>query len=184
MKRFLLILPMFLLILLNACNGNSIPYTIGTAVGQTQTAAIWTATITYTPNPNEAGIVTWLNTELSAVDPLQVTLDARFQVLDVQFLPSYGTAYQLLQVEMSCDCTRNMQCCTPERMFVLVMLAMKKHRDDMLREVPNDVSEVNVVCYDRVTRIGVMVAWWVDVKDYLRDRLTGDQLAYRVQRNP
>ena len=78
MKRLLAIVPIFLFILLNACGSTSetVPDVIGTAVGQTQTAAIWTPTITNTPDPNEANIVEWLNNYLSGTDSLERTLDA------------------------------------------------------------------------------------------------------------
>lgn len=180
MKRFLLILPIFLLILLNACG---VTPAMGTAVAQTQTAVVWTPTPASTHVPSDGKLVNWLNDELvGAADPLGVTLDATYRVQDIRFPPVYGTAYLMLRVDMRCECSRNMQCCTPERMFVLVMEAMMKHATNILPEVPNDVTEFKVVCYDRETQVGVMFALWSDVKGYLNGEVSGYQLGARVQR--
>lgn len=179
MKRLLLIVPAFLFIFLNACANSSVSAIspdIGTRVGQTQTATMWTPTVSATPEPNKANIVTWLNYELSAADPLETTLDGRYEVIDVTVLLIPGTTSAALRVHMRCQCGANLQCCSPERMFVLTMLAMKKHREEILKEVPSHVSEVKVICYDHLTRIGVMFAFWHDVRNYMNDQLTGYQL--------
>lgn len=77
MKRLLPFFPVFLFFFLNAC-GNAasvVPPNMGTAVAETQTAMVWTPTISPTPDPNESKIVEWLNAELLNADPLEQTLD-------------------------------------------------------------------------------------------------------------
>lgn len=184
MKRLLPIAPLYLLVLLNACadGASAIAPDVGTRVGQTQTAAVWTPTITPTLDPNEARIVEWLNEGLSAADPLEKSLDANYQVRDVFFPAAPGGSAIIFQVEVRCECAVNTGCCVPERMFVLTMLAMKKRADKIIEQVPANVSELRLVCYNHGTQIGVMAALWSDVKAYLREQINGYQLGSRVYR--
>ena len=176
---------LFLFILLNACGNNppGVPPAQGTAVGQTQTAAVWTPTITSTPDPNESKIVEWLNDGLSAADPLEKTLDANYRAGDVSFPWISSGLSTAFRVEIRCECAVNTQCCIPERMFVVTMAAMKNRADKIIEQVPGTVSEVRVVCYDHGTQIGVMFAWWADVKGYLLDQINDYQLGSRVSRS-
>lgn len=183
MKRLLAIVPIFLLILLNACASevSAVAPPVGTAVGQTQTAAIWTPTITHTPDPNEARIVEWLNEGLVAADPLEKSLDANYQVRDVYFPNVPGNSASLnLRVDIRCECAFSTQCCVPERMFVLTMLAMKNRTDKIIEQVPNNVSEVKVVCFNREMQFAVLATSWSNVRGYLLDQINGYQLGSRV----
>jgi len=67
-------------------------------------------------------------------------------------------------------------------MFVVTMAAMKNRADKIIEQVPGTVSEVRVVCFDHGTQIGIMYAWWTDVKGYLLDQINGYQLGSRVTR--
>ena len=185
MKRLLAILPVFLFILLNACGDNSpgIPPDQGTAVGQTQTAAVWTPTITNTPDPNESKIVEWLNEELATADALERTLDAHYLARNASFPFASSSSSTVFLVEIRCECAVNTQCCIPERMFVVTMWAMKKRAEKIIEQVPGSVSEMRMVCFDRGTQIAVMAAWWTDVKSYLLDQNNGYQLGSRVWRS-
>ncbi len=182
MKRFLFIIPIFLLMLLNAC-GNmtpTVPNDIGTAVGQTQTAVMWTPTITPTPDPDESKIVEWLNDDLAKADPLEQTLDAKYQVLDIRFPATANGISTVFRVDLRCECSTNMNCCVPERMFVVVIGAMKNRADKIIEQVPASVTEVQVVCYNHTAQLRVIGAWWSDVKDFLGNHINGYQLGARV----
>ena len=183
MKRVFFVVPIVLLLLLNACAGDitAIAPPVGTAVAETQTASIWTPTISPTPDPNESKIVEWLNAELSNADALEQTLDARYQVVDVSFPPVNGLATSI-RVDIRCECATNGQCCIPERMFVVTMGSLKKRTDKIVEQVPGTVNELKVVCYDHVTQVGVMSASWMDVKSYFLEQLNGYQLGSRVYR--
>ena len=186
MKRFISIVPVLLFMLLNACadaSVSAISPDVGTAVGQTQTAAMWTPTITFTPDPDEPKIVEWLNEALAEADPLEKTLDASYRAVDVSFPFIAGGPSTVFRVDIRCECAVNTQCCIPERMFVLSMQAMKKRADKIIEQVPGSVSDVRVVCFDHGTQIGVMFAWWTDVKAYLLDQINGYQLGARVYRS-
>ena len=186
MKRFLPLIPIFLFVFLNACGNNPevISPAQGTAVAQTQTATMWTPTITHTPDPNESKIVEWLNEGLSAADPLEKTLDANYQIQDVWFpIASSNSSYTVFQVDMRCQCAINTQCCIPERMFVVTMYAMKNRADKIIEQVPGNISEVKVVCINNGSRIAVMAASWIDVRGYLVDQINGYQLGSRVYRS-
>lgn len=185
MKRLLPIAPVFLFILLNAC-GNTpaeISPAEGTAVAQTQTATMWTPTITHTPDPNESKIVEWLNEGLSGADPLEKILDASYQIQDVWFPITSSNSYTIFQVDIRCQCATNTQCCVPERMFVVTMYAMKNRADKIIEQVPGNINEIKVVCINNGSRIAVMAASWTDVKGYLLDQINGYQLGSRVYRS-
>jgi hypothetical protein len=185
MRRFLLLIPIFLLMLLNACGNStaSISPTEGTAVGQTQTATVWTPTITPTPDPNESKIVEWLNAELLNADPLEQTLDAKYQVVDASFPITLNGTSTIFRVDVRCECMTNTQCCIPERTFIVIVWAMRNRADKIIEQVPGTVNEMKVVCYDRMTQLGVMSAWWSDLKSYLLDQINGYQLGSRVFRS-
>ena len=185
MKRFLLLIPIVLLIFLNACGNTPAEISIfeGTAVGQTQTATMWTPTITHTPDPNESRIVEWLNEGLSATDPLEKTLDASYQIQDVWFPLTSGNSYAVFQVDLRCQCAINTQCCIPERMFVATMHSMKNRADKIMEQVPGNINEVKVVCINNGSVIAVMAASWQDVKGYLIDQINGYQFGSRVYRS-
>jgi len=185
MKRFLQVVPVLFLALLNACGTVSptVPGDIGTAVAQTQTAAVWTPTISPTVDPNEQKIVEWLNAELSAADSLEQTLDARYQAVDVSFPIAANGSTILFRVDVRCECASYTACCMPERTFVVTMWAMKKRQEKILEQMPGNLSELKVVCFDRLNYVGVMSAWWPDVRSYMLDQINGSQLGSRVFRS-
>ena len=184
LKRVLFIVPIVLLVILNACVGNAslVAPPVGTAVGETQTASVWTPTVSPTPDPNESKIVEWLNAELSAADALEQTVDARYQVMDVSFPAVNGQAVAI-RVDMRCECALNGQCCVPERMFVVTLGSLKKRAEKILEQVPGTVGELKVVCYDHTSQVGVMAALWVDARGYLLEQINGYQLGSRVYRS-
>jgi len=185
MKRLLPLILVLLFIGISSCDSVTvISPAEGTAVAQTQTATIWTPTVTSTPDPDESKIVMWLNETLLSADPLEQTLDAKYQVLDVLFPETPGSPSAVFRMEVRCECSSNMQCCVPERMFVVVMKAMEKYPEKIIEQVANRASDVQVVCYDHITPIGMMVATWPDVKSYLLKQITGFQLGARVVKLP
>ena len=185
MRRLLLALPLLLFVFLNACGNmaTGIPPVQGTAVGETQTAAVWTPTITSTPDPNESKIVEWLNAELAGTDALEQILDASYQVQDVVFpLASSGASF-IFRVDIRCQCAVNTQCCVPERVFVTTLSAMKNRADKIVEQVPANVSELKVVCFHDGVNLAVMAAAWQDVRSYLLQEINGYQLGSRVYRS-
>lgn len=187
MKRYFPLIPFVLFLFLNSCG--EVPEGItpaeGTAVAQTQTAVMWTPTITSTPDPNESKIVEWLNETLLDADPLESTIDAKYQVVDVTFPVTQGSSPPaIFRVDVRCECALlNERCCIPERIFVLTMRAMKNRAEKVMGQVPVSVNEIKVVCFDHTTQIGVMAASWTYVKDYLLDQLNGYQLGARTYRS-
>ena len=185
MKRFLIAVPFVFFILLNACGNptTGVPPVLGTAVGSTQTAAIWTPTITSTPDPNESKIVEWLNEELAGVDALEQILDASYQVQDVIFPPAPGGSSIVFRVDIRCQCAVNTQCCVPERVFVTALSAMKNRADKIIEQVPPNVSELKVVCFNNGVNLAVIGAAWQDVRGYLLKEINGYQFGSRVYRS-
>lgn len=185
MRRFLFMIPLLLFPLLHACVNPppGVSPVIGTAVGETQTAAVWTPTITSTPDPNESKIVEWLNAELSSVDALEQILDASYQVQDVLFPPAASGSSIVFRVDIRCQCAVNTQCCVPERAFVTTLSAMKNRADKIVVQVPGNVSELKVVCFNNGQYIAVVAALWQDVKSYLLKEINGYQFGSRVYRS-
>jgi hypothetical protein len=184
MKRLLPTVPLILFFLLNACGNDpgGVAPAAGTAVGETQTASVWTPTVTSTPDPNESKIVDWLNAGLSDAEPLEKMIDAEYQVQDVWFSPSNNSTL-VFRVDIRCQCPINTQCCVPERIFIESIRAMKKKADKILEQVPGNVSELKVVCFNNGIRIAVVAALWSDAKGYLLDQLNGYQFGSRVYRS-
>jgi hypothetical protein len=182
MKRFLLIVPVIFLTLLNACGSAppAVPAEMGTAVAQTQTATMWTVTVSPTVDPSEASIIEWLNAEFSGADSLERTIDAKYQAVDMSFPTSPNGSTLLFRVDVHCECARVTSCCTPERIFVITMWAMKKRQEKILPQMPGNLSEVRVVCFQGWNYIGVMSAWWSDAKGYMLGEISGFQLGARV----
>lgn len=185
MKRILFAIPIVLFILLNACGlpPTGITQAEGTAVGETQTAVVWTPTITSTPDPNESKIVEWLNTELAGADSLEQILDASYQVQDVLFPPAASGSSIIFRVDIRCQCAVNTGCCVPERTFVATLYAMKNRADKILGQVPGNVSELKVVCFQNGLNIAVVAASWKDTKSYLLQEINGYQFGSRVYRS-
>ena len=185
MKRFLFVIPFVLFVLLNACGNpaTGIPPVVGTAVGSTQTAFIWTPTLTSTPDPNESKIVEWLNAELASGDALEQMLDASYQVQDVLFPFALSGSSMVFRVDIRCQCAVNTQCCVPERIFVATLLAMKNRADKIFEQVPGNVSELKVVCFNSGLNIAVIGASWQDVRAYLQTEINGYQFGSRVYRS-
>jgi len=154
---------------------------MGTAVALTQTATVWTPTPTNTPDPDEKKIIEWLNESLMAADPLEQTFDVKFRTVDAIFLPGFENKPMVFRINVYCECANNISLyCTPERAFVVTMWAMKKHNEKISKQVPPTVLDVQVVCFDHNTQVGMVVASWQDVTSYIFDQISGDQLGSRA----
>jgi hypothetical protein len=183
MKRFLPMIPVFLFLLLNACGNQEIGISNAqwTAVSLSQTATMWTPTVTLPPDPNESKIVDWLNEELSSEDAaLEKMIDADYEVQDVLFPPASNSSSLIFRVDTRCQCSNHTPCCIPERMFAVIMGAMKNRAEKIIKEAPSNVSEMKVVCFNDGLRIGVVAALWTDVKAYLEKQINGHQFGSRV----
>ena len=186
MKRMLPAIPILFLLLINACG--EVPSEITppewTIVVQTQTATMWTPTTTPTQDPNESNIVMWINNEMSNADPLEQTMDAKYQVVDVSF-PSSLNGSTVFHIDVRCECPLNEQCCIPERIFVVTANAMKNsgEKEKIIKQMPGNVGEMKIACYDHSFLIGVVAAHWSDVKDYLQEQINGFQLGARAYRS-
>ena len=179
MKRIILIaLPFFVLALAN-CGYDLSTAQMASAV-QTLTATVLPPTPTATPDPDESAIVILLNHGLEqTTDPLSETIDARYQVVDASFPVGLNQQASTFRIDVRCECL-GASCCTPERTFVVIMNAMKPVADKVARQVPASVTDVQVVCLDRSTQIGMMIASWRDMVDYFSGTINGFQLGART----
>ena len=190
MKRFLVIVPIFLFIFLNACgvSSNPVPPDVGTFVAQTQTATMWTATPVLpspTSIPKEAVIVDALNSVLRGVDPLDEAIDAKFFISDLSF-DTGGNPPVIVKMRVHIECEWILQpACTPERGFVIFMhvFEMKEVRKKIVDQIPTTVESVQIMSYDHMVQIGSLSIGWQDMMAFVDGEITGDQLAARVNRS-
>jgi hypothetical protein len=179
-KRPILILLLTGLVWLAACGNDLTPAQLTMAV-QTLTAAAYTPTPTFTPDPDESAIVILLNRGLAeTTDPLSQTIDARYQVVDASFPLGMDGKPNTFRVDVRCDCASATACCTLERTFVVVTAAMKVGAVKITRQVPNSVTSLQMVCFDHAAQTGMMVASWPDMVAYFTGGINGFQLGARV----
>jgi hypothetical protein len=186
MKRVLLVVPFLILMLFSACENfvGEISPAEWTAMVATQTATMWTPTITPTFSPDLSKIKDLLN-ESFEVDKLEMTLDARYRAFDVWFPYMSDNSSRVFRLDIRCVCAINSHCCTPERMFVVTMHAMKIHAAEVIKQVPdNFITRVDVACHNNTEPLGVMGAPWSEVKAYILGNGDGSILAWSVTPNP
>jgi hypothetical protein len=195
MKRYLLSIPILLFTFLNACNGSSeISPAVHTAVVQTMTAAVITPTITPTPMyvTERYEIDEYLNTAiknsevLTKFDQLEYAIGAHYRVTDVKFLSGNGdtTNPTTFEVDISCECPTNIDCCTRERAFVIAMIAMNAYQGYIIERVPYSVDTFRVRCSDHNDPNGGISASWYSVTNFLADPTNGYRLQSQVTYEP
>jgi hypothetical protein len=177
MKRSLVLIPLILLVLLNACDTGRLPPFSApqwTAIAATQEVML---------RSQAANIKSWLNPQLDGNDQLEQAFVANYQVFDVTFQPNYETPDQL-QVSMNCQCVTGSSCCTSERMFVVALSKMVRSRDAILATVPATVQWMLLICYDSSTQptreIGRKVVHWKEVEEFLRGYINAYDLKPHV----
>lgn len=192
MKRSYLLIPLALLVILNACgqpDSGQIPPAYWDYMAQTltATAAPPTATATPTRTPNELQIMNWLNAQPSSTDPfsnyldqLEDTIGVNYKFLDVQFPLDEQGMVTVFEVDIRCQCARNDRCCSRERGFILTMSRMKPYIDGIVYEVPTTVEQLRVVTYDHVNPFPSVSADWQDVQNFLHGQMDGNQFGFHV----
>jgi hypothetical protein len=188
MKRFLIVIPVVLFIILAACGSdNTVNPDVGTMVAQTQTAKMVTATPTTTHVPSQAAIVNALNGALRGADPLEEGFDARFNIIDIVFEVNGNPPFtDKIIIHIECEYVYK-QTCTAERSFVVLMHVFQKEgvRNKVIEQIPETIKTVQVKVFDNRnnrSQIGVVEALWQDVLAYGKGEITGDQLAVRAKR--
>jgi|RhiMethySRZTD1v2_1073278.scaffolds.fasta_scaffold1442734_1 hypothetical protein len=190
MKRSLILVLILLLVILNACGSNQVS---AITVHQADTAAaLATLTATNQPplpsthTPDTLKIVNWLNEPPPRdqftinIEQLEDMVGARYSFLTVEFLPENKVVTEF-RVDVRCECgSSNGRCCTSEGMFVLTMIRMKQHREEIIIEVPSTVETMRVAPYDQTKPLYGFSADWGYVKSFLREQMTGNQFGFRV----
>jgi len=176
MKRSLiLVIPIALLVFINACNMSSgaLPkYSPEqwTAIAQTQQVM---------GQPGADRIKNWLNaapTDYDKFDALEENLVGKYDVMGVAF-PNDN---YYLQVDMNCECASGSNCCVPEHMLSLALEKMSKSRDQIIAEVPGTVKYLDVVCHDHKFAFAAMYAPWDTVKSFLLGQIQASDLSSSV----
>src|SRR5512145_2848183 len=127
MKRtFVIVIPLILLILLNACDTDRLP-----PLSQRQMDAI-AKTLQVTEMPQSQRVRNLLNNRLDfdRFDQLEDSFVGKYEVIGVDF--PYGTYFQ---VNMNCHCVDGSKCCDPRRMFLITVQRMSLAKDQILADV-------------------------------------------------
>ena len=191
MKRFLLLIPIILLVLLNACSNNSAnTAATQTAAAQTQTAQAWTSTPGPSPTFDSASpsIFNYLNLAIEHMETsdkfhqLEHITGASYQVTRVEF-PQENNVSTIFRVEARCECAANAQCCSPTRTFVVTLNAMDdlEFRERIIQLVPPTVRNLEVQTFDHGTPTNLMSVPWANVQSFLRNQISGFELASEVE---
>ena len=177
MKRSLILIPFFLLVILNACDNGRLPQfsqAQWTAIAQTQDG------MGVLP---EEKIMNWLNAPLPDPNGLvgfEQALLGHYQVNQVLIVPLRGTT-NVIQVVVDCQCpSGNSQCFNPDQMFKAIIIRMYQKRYEIIAAVPESVDEMWVVKGAAVSvptglsRDLGKSARWVDVKAFLQGNIDGN----------
>ena len=200
LKRILPCLPVLMLVYFAACTpepgipvsgGDSpsvtafIKPSVQTAVIQTVTSAALTAAApTPTPALDPQKLINTLNSAMIGVDPLSETIEAKFMVIDIEYLTDgQSKEIQTLRIHVECEWIFRDNC-TPEESFVNLMHAFAT--DKMIETVrpmmPSTLKDIQVVTFNHMQQNGTIVASWQDVVDYGTGKISGQQLGSRITR--
>lgn len=188
MKPLLAFIPfVFLLLLINSCASENptIPEEMWVMMHQTETARAWTPVPTPTFNPNITNMINWLNADLlSNGNSLGATMDAQYSVTNISLRNASNSSALIFQMKVDCICKNSANCCLPERTFVVIIETMKKNSFTTLAQVPWDVAQIMIVCFDQKTssQIGAIAAPWHEIQNYLQGYISGYQLGVQVTR--
>ncbi len=199
LKRVLPFFPILILAYIAACVPGTIPATgsenpsvtssvnpsIVAAVIQSLTAAAWTPTYTPTPSLDSQKLIAVLNSAMVGTDPLSETVEAKFSVIDVEYLiDDQSKEIRIMRIHVECEWIFRDNC-TPEESFVNLMHAFVAN-DKMIETintlVPSTLRDIQVVTFNHMQQNGVIVVAWQDVKDYGTKKISGVQLGSRITR--
>jgi hypothetical protein len=160
MKRSLIIvIPLLLLAILNACSANGAlpPYSSEqwTAIAKTQVMM---------SRPDTDKIKLWLNSpvDYDKFDALEKELVGNYDVSAVVF--QNGTFFQII---LNCSCDSGSACCDPERMFLITLVKINQHKNQILAEIPDTVQAMDLVCLNNTAAFAKVSAPWEKVKTFL-----------------
>jgi hypothetical protein len=189
MKRYLLVIPLILFVVLNACGSPGTPTTGGVFVTFTPTmepVAMYASQSAYAfMNLNLA--IERLET-LDKFTELEHVTGASYQVTNVDF-PLENGMPTVFQVATRCECARNAECCSPTRTFVVTLLAFNNamtydpnFSNWIQQGVPVEVRNMSVRIFDHATETEVINVPWENVKIFLYqpDSFRGFELGARV----
>lgn len=188
LKRLLPFLPIFFLIGCFPPTASAIgPEGLAAAI-QTLTATVWTPapiSPTVTPIPITGKIVDILNDGIVRSDPLAESIEAKFNVIDVQIIydPPLNIA-GTLSIHIECEWIYS-NSCTLERAFIVLMHAFTvndKTFGKITEQVPTTVHTLQVVNYNHMTKTGMIIVPWTDIVQYTSGNISGSQLGLRITR--
>jgi hypothetical protein len=168
MKRsFVIVIPLLLLMLLNACDSDRLP-----PLSPKQWAA-FELTRQATAMPQNLRIKNLLGkmNNITRLDELEQSIVGKYDVLAVGFPSDY-----YLEIDMNCECTEGTACCDPRRIFFVTMQRMFQSKDQVLAEVPSTVRTLDVVCFDHKFAFATVYVPWEKVRGFLQGVVSAAEL--------
>ena len=158
---------------------------VKTAVIQSLTAIMWTATYTPTPILDSQKLITVLNSEMVGADPLSETVEAKFYVMDIEYpIDEQSKEIRTIRIHVECEWIFRDNC-TPEESFVNLMHVFISN-DKMIEKVsplvPSTLRDIQVITFNHMQQNGIIMVRWQDVIDYSAKRISGVQLGSRIVR--
>jgi hypothetical protein len=186
MKRFVVIIPVILLFLLNACIGS------GSSIGTI--TPTWTPTIVFPPTEDHISPVIFseLNMAIEGMvtaeplNELEHIAGPSYQIVSVDLLPT-DKIPTTLQVNVRCECAENGPCCNSTRTFVATVMTFRKIylSGDIQKVHPYEsLNILEVWCYDHANLTGVVSVPWADLADFFQGNIDGFQLWSDVIQTP
>ncbi len=187
MKRFLLVIPVILLIFINACIG------LG-PTGGTVTPT-WTPTLIFSPTEDtlSPAIFSELNMAIEGMvtseplNELEHIAGPSYQVVSVDVLPT-DRIPTTLQISVRCECAENGQCCNTARTFAATIVTLRNiYLSGNINEDKTPYATLNILevwCFDHATRTGVVSVPWTDVVRFFQHDIDGFELWANVTQTP
>jgi hypothetical protein len=187
MKRFLFVIPVFLLIFINAC---IVPG--ATVVTATPT---WTPTLIFLPTEDtlSPAIFSQLNLAIEGlvtsepVNELEHIAGPSYQVIGVDVLPT-DRIPSTLQISVRCECAENGQCCNTARTFAATIVTLRNiYLSGNLKQEETPYATLNILevqCFDHANLTGVASVPWTDVVAFFQNEIDGFQLWASVTQTP
>jgi hypothetical protein len=187
MKRFLPVIPVILLIFVNACIGHGT-----TSVTATPT---WTPTLIFLPTEDtlSPSIFSQLNMAIEGMvtseplNELEHIAGPSYQVISVDVLPT-DRIPSTLQISVRCECAENAQCCNTARTFAAAIVTLRNiYQSGNLNLDKTPYATLNILevwCFDHANLTGVASVPWTSVVSFFQNDIDGFQLWASVTQTP
>jgi hypothetical protein len=125
-----------------------------------------------------------LNNTIQDVDPLAETIGSKFKVIDVRVITEPPNNLSgILRIDIECEWVYS-DSCTLEESFVRLMYAFRTDqvKASIAENVPATIHTLQMASFNAMHQDGMIVVFWRDVRDYMDEKINGNQLGARIIR--